>query len=74
MSVITILGWIGFVASMVVLGFFMLVDLSGGELKLPGVEVYNSVSIPEYIIALAVLVVVFAGFILVAGQLKKILQ
>ncbi len=74
MSVITILGWIGFIFSAVVLGGFMIVDLSGGEMTLPGIEVYDRVPLGKYIIALATLFVIFIGFILMAGQLKKILQ
>lgn len=74
MSVITILGWIGFVVSSLVLAFFIVNDVTGGEFKAPGIEVYSSVSLSMYLVACAILLVVFIGFILMAGQLKKILQ
>lgn len=74
MTVITILGWVGFIGSALLLGIFIIIDLSGGELRLPGVEVYDSVPLSNYIVAMAVLFVVFIGFILMAGELKKILQ
>jgi hypothetical protein len=74
MSVITVLGWVGFVGSALLLGMFIIIDMSGGEMKLPGIEVYDSVPLAHYIVALAVLFVIFIGFILMAGQLKKILQ
>ncbi len=74
MTVITILGWIGFVGSAILLGVFIIIDMTGGEVQLPGLEVYNSVPLENYIVAIAVLFVTFSGFILMAGQLKKILQ
>lgn len=74
MTVITVLGWIGFVGSAVVLAAFIFVDLTGGEFQAAGIEVYESVPLPTYIVAFAILFVVFIGFILMAGQLKKILQ
>lgn len=74
MSVITVLGWMGFIGSAILFGAFIMIDLSGGQLKLPGLEVYDTVPLPRYIIALAALFVIFISFILMAGQLKKILE
>jgi hypothetical protein len=74
MSVITVLGWIGFVFSAVLLVGSMVVELLGGELKLPGFQVYNDVPLTKLLLALPIMVVMFGGFILIAGQLKKILQ
>ena len=41
MRVITVLGWIGFIGSAVVLAAFIAIDLSGGEFKGTGIEVYR---------------------------------
>ena len=74
MSVITIIGWVGFVGSAVVLAAFVFIDLTGGEFQAAGIEVYESVPLATYLVAFAILFVVFIGFILMAGQLKRILQ
>ena len=74
MKVITVLGWIGFVGSAVILAAFIAIDLSGGEFKGTGIEVYQSVPLQTYLVAFAILFVIFIGFILMAGQLQRILQ
>jgi hypothetical protein len=74
MRVITVLGWIGFIGSAVVLAAFIAIDLSGGEFKGTGIEIYESVPLATYLVAFAILFVIFIGFILMAGQLQRILQ
>tara|TARA_B100000678_G_scaffold105833_2_gene88743 strand:- start:14578 stop:15105 length:528 start_codon:yes stop_codon:yes gene_type:complete len=74
MNIILILGWVGFIGSAVILAGFVAIDLSGGEIQMPGLEVYKSVSLNTYLVAFAVLFVIFIGFILMASQLRKILS
>lgn len=74
MNVIMVLGWIVFGISLVVLAITAVIDVSGGQLKWELFEAYLSVDTPTYLIGFATLFVNFAGFILMAGQLKKILK
>ncbi|MAP95096.1 MAG: hypothetical protein CMK07_09115 [Ponticaulis sp.] len=74
MTVITVLGWIGFIGCVVLLAAFIAIDLTGGEFLVSGLEIYKSVPLETYLVAFAILFVIFIGFILMAGQLKKILK
>lgn len=74
MNVIMVLGWIVFGISLAVLLIAAVIDISGGQLKWDLFEGYLAVDTPTYLIGFATLLVNFAGFILMAGQLKKILK
>ena len=74
MSVITSLGWLVLGICVTVLVIAMATDLSGGALQLPVLEGNISVDTPTYLIGFASLIVILVGFILMAGQLKRILK
>ena len=74
MSIITILGWVIFGICFAVLVVTMIIDLSGGQLQGDLFEGYLSVDTPTYLIGFGSLFAIFIGFILMAGQLKKILK
>lgn len=74
MLIITIIGWIVFVGSAVILAVSLIVDMSGGEIRGSGIEIYKSVPLSTYLVASATLFVVGLGFILAAGQLRRILR
>lgn len=74
MSIITVVGWIGFIISAVLLFGTLVIQAMGGQLKFPGYEINAGVPLPTLLLALPIWLVLFGGFILIADQLKKILE
>jgi hypothetical protein len=72
--VVQILAWVFLVFGAVMLGLGIIAEMSGGSLHLPfGQALVEGVSLANFIVAFAAMVVMLPGLIFICDQLKRIL-